>query len=35
MEAKKLIEKYALRKREIETIGYSKTEIAKEYPVLF
>jgi hypothetical protein len=33
--AQKLIEKYAIRKKEIETIGFSKTEINEDHPTLF
>ena len=34
-EAVNLIDTYATRKKEIETLGYSRTEIAKSHPVLF
>jgi site-specific DNA-methyltransferase (adenine-specific) len=34
-DAQKLIEKYAIRKKEIETIGFSKTEINEDHPTLF
>ncbi len=34
-EATKLIDEYKTRKDEIKEIGYAKTQIAKDYPVLF
>jgi site-specific DNA-methyltransferase (adenine-specific) len=34
-DAIKLMEKYKSRKDEIETLGYSKTELSKEHPILF
>lgn len=34
-DAMKLIGEYELRKTEIDSLGYSKTEIAKDYPILF
>jgi len=34
-EAQRLIEKYTIRKKEIETIGFSKTEINKNHATLF
>jgi len=34
-DAIKLMEKYKVRKQEIENIGYSKTELSKKHPMLF
>ena len=34
-DAIRLIEKYSVRKKEIEEIGFAKTEISKENPILF